>query len=97
MEKKLLKSWYVPFFFCVCEKDFSLHYLQSDQVSIGVSFNVLENLQTISLGEVSFALPENLLDLQESLGGVGQCAQVGYSLLDPRNEGDLFFYIYLLK
>ena len=54
---------------------------------MGTSVNALEDLQTISIGDLTFILPYDLKELQESLGGVGECARVGYSLFDLENTG----------
>ena len=48
---------------------------------------VLEDLSTISIGEVSFSLPNNIQELQSYLGGEGACVYVGYSMIDMDNEG----------
>ena len=64
---------------------------QTEYVQVGASFNTLEDLEVITLGDLTFELPKDLKDLQDSLGGTGNCVQVGYSLVDLENEG-LFFY-----
>ena len=53
--------------------------------------NVLEDLRTISLGDLTFLLPENLQELQESLGGLGGCVRVGYSLVGLEDTGWFLF------
>ena len=54
---------------------------------MGSSVNVLEDLRIISLGSLTFLLPFDLEELQENLGGVGECVRVGYSFYDLGNTG----------
>ena len=51
----------------------------------------------ISLGKLSFSLPNDLTELQESLGGVGDCVQMGYSLMDTNNGGCFYHYYYFMN
>ena len=73
--------------------------------------NSLEDLKEINLGQLSFSLPDNLDELQDSLGGEGACVQVGYSLISTEVDKGylvislficffisfLFFYFFLLN
>jgi len=54
----------------------------SKNLKVGASVNTLEDLGSISIGDLAFFLPMNLVQLQESSGGVGHCVSVGYSLID---------------
>ena len=58
--------------------------------------NSLEDLKEINLGQLSFSLPDNLDELQDSLGGEGACVQVGYSLISTtQDRGYLVVFISL--
>ena len=56
-------------------------FLQSDSVYVGSSYNLLENLQEIEIGGAIFTLP-GLDELQNLLGGEGECVSTGYSLVE---------------
>ena len=55
---------------------------QSEKISVGASLNIVENLKTITLGGLTFLLPDDLSELQEELGGEGKCVYTGYSLIN---------------
>ena len=44
------------------------------------------------LGGLTFTLPENLAELQESVGGVGTCVSVGYSLIDLQQDDGISLF-----
>ena len=60
---------------------------------MGSSFNLLENLQVITIGEAVFSLPE-IQEIRESLGGEGNCISVGYSLISTPEDNGLFKPLY---
>ena len=62
-----------------------------NNVQIGAVLNSLEDLKEINLGQLSFSLPDNLDELQNSLGGEGACVQVGYSLISTTKDQGFFF------
>ena len=68
---------------------------QGNNVLVGASLNSLEDLREITLGDLTFTLPNNIQELQESLGGEGACVQVGYSLIST-NEDEGYFYFFTL-
>ena len=58
--------------------------------------NSLEDLKEIDLGQLSFSLPDNLDELQDSLGGEGACVQVGYSLISTEEDkGFLLSFLFI--
>ena len=44
-------------------------------------------MQILSIGDLSFTLPDNLNQLQEHLGGEGACVNAGYSLIGEEDQG----------
>ena len=60
-------------------------------MQIGASLNTLEDLSEITLGDLTFSLPANSEELQNSLGGEGACVQVGYSLISTEDDAGNFF------
>ena len=72
------------------------HPHQTDRIQLGVAFDILENLETISIGNSIFTLPNNLKELQDSLGGVGECVQVGYSNINLGDAGEYYIIIILI-
>ena len=58
-----------------------IYFLQNDSVYVGSSYNLLENLQEIEIGGAIFRLP-GLFELQNLLGGEGECVSTGYSLVE---------------
>ena len=67
---------------------YQLIYLsfKGDNVQIGASSNLLEDLKEITLGDLTFTLPNNIQELQDSVGGEGACVEVGYSLISTEND-----------
>ena len=49
-------------------------------------------MQTITLGNLTFTLPDNLDELQTNLGGEGACVQSGYSLINQNSDGLLLWW-----
>ena len=66
----------------------SSHQKQTDRIQLGASFDKLENLKVITIGNSVFTLPKSISELQDSLGGRGACVQVGYSLIDLVDSGN---------
>eukprot|EP00009_Paramoeba_aestuarina_P000425 CAMPEP_0201514108 /NCGR_PEP_ID=MMETSP0161_2-20130828/6022_1 /ASSEMBLY_ACC=CAM_ASM_000251 /TAXON_ID=180227 /ORGANISM="Neoparamoeba aestuarina, Strain SoJaBio B1-5/56/2" /LENGTH=799 /DNA_ID=CAMNT_0047910563 /DNA_START=939 /DNA_END=3335 /DNA_ORIENTATION=+ len=61
--------------------------INGQSVQVGAAFTVLEDVQTIVIGDVTFFLPSNLQELQDSLGGLGECVYVGYNLFNlPQSD-----------
>ena len=58
---------------------FSFPFSQNEGIQVGSVFDSLENSKTLSIGGVEFRLPENLFELQQSLGGEGACVSIGFS------------------
>ena len=56
----------------------------------------MEDLTEITLGDLTFTLPDNIEELQESLGGEGACVRVGYSLISTVNDGKNFIACFSL-
>ena len=66
-------------------------------MQIGASLNSLEDLKEINLGQLSFSLPDNLDELQDSLGGEDACVQVGYSLISTEDDGGFIFFFFFFS
>ena len=58
-------------------------------------FTETPNLKEFNLGQLSFSLPDNLDELQASLGGEGACVQVGYLLISIEEDRGFFSILFL--
>ena len=64
---------------------------KTDRIQLGVSYDILENLDAISIGKSSFTLPRE--ELQQLFGEPEKCVQVGYSSIDLEDSGIFIFFI----
>ena len=48
------------------------------------------------MGGLTFSLPDNIEELQESLGGEGACVNVGYSLISTENDEGIIYFFFII-